>query len=149
MKFLFLILLSALLGFSCVERVFEVQEFVDSGQVCLTDDPFGQGDRVLLEEGDSLEVTVVFRECVSTCGVVEEKSCEVAVDGEVITVTSFARERVEETRNLDCTAICNSFSTTCSGPPLAAGTYEVVHGTSIMELTIPTDPSEPACLEED
>lgn len=108
------------------EIVTEYRTVEDDGHVCVEND-------------EELEVRVNFNACLSgSCDSVEDSGCEIAVDADTVTVTSFLEIKTEYEAGQGCTADCGVVSTECSTDALEDGEYTVVHGDHTMTLTIPS-----------
>jgi len=115
-----LIALGLLLSCDGEDRSF----FDNAGTVCFTSTPT-----------ESVKARVTFPTCLSSsCDRPENTVCGVKlVDGE-IHVGSHA-EVVREGGS--CTDDCGSLNADCESAPIAPGTYRVIYGQAIAELTLP------------
>lgn len=92
---------------------------------------------------------VMINSCVSGCAQDIEASCEIAVTGNALQVTSRGSYTEGTSSGIGCPDVCNFLRATCTTPPLAAGIYTVAHGGESVTLTIPsTTPSAPCVGEE-
>ena len=122
---LFVLLVIGVSGCVEPEMIVDFRTIEDEGHVCLTQD-------------GELEVEVFFNACLSgSCDSVDESGCEIAVDGETITVSSWLTIKTEYEAGQGCTADCGVVSTTCTADALDAGEYELQHGQGSMTVTIP------------
>lgn len=131
--------------FACGERV----SYENEGALCAfasDPDPFFTTTTQDLVAGAPVEMMVVMDSCVSSsCTSDITTGCEVSLDGDRILVTS-AGSYNDDTGSLGgCTDDCRAVFATCSTPPLAAGSYTVVHGADTMQLDIPATLDRAPC----
>ncbi|MEM6927116.1 MAG: hypothetical protein AAF602_09320 [Myxococcota bacterium] len=122
----FLVLACTVVGCETTPEYALVQ-LVDEGELCF------EG------AGETVTVTVTADACLSSsCTRGVGGSCSLASDVAQIFVDS---EIVweEQVGDVDCTDDCGIASVTCTLDGVAAGTYDVVHGTQRTSLTVPVD----------
>ena len=104
---------------------------VDEGEVCLQEQYAhvnGDMDDVRLPSDTPLVISLHIG-CGAVTGAIYEASCEVSVDGDVITVTSTFYHRTEPGALPAPPLACGYFDFECASVgPLEAGRYELVHG---------------------
>jgi hypothetical protein len=116
--------------------------FKDEGKVCVF--PAGSGDPPLFigtepqayEANRIVRIQVAAPVCLSSsCSHDRMAECTAVVDGNVITVSSTASFREEGNT---CTTDCGTLAASCSTTPLAPGTHEIRHGTTTLNLMVPS-----------
>jgi hypothetical protein len=101
-------------------------DFQDDGSVCLK----------LLGDG-TVEATVTFRTCLSSCDRALPSSCGIALDGSTLRFSSHGAS--ERTDGSTCTEVCARLSATCrSSEKVAPGTHLIVHGEDMAIIALGT-----------
>jgi hypothetical protein len=117
----------------------------DTGKLCVYDSPPGAPNELQnFRENAPVFFQITFDDCVSACIRDEVTECSIDWTGEGIFVhSSFSYN--EPPKDEVCIDICETLDAVCESPGLKQGTYEVRHGHSTYELTIPSNNVEP-CL---
>ncbi len=124
-----LLLPLAILPVACDDVV--ETEHVNTGQACVSGSP-----------DQPHEIAVDFQQCLSSsCDELLDASCTVTVEGNTLTIESTATIRSSGT---ECTADCGAVATTCTTPPLAAGTYDVVYDDHMTQLEVTEQQDTPS-----
>ena len=123
-------------------------EYEDEGRICFGDDPW-MGDGSVLHPGETLRLTVVFNDCLSSsCTDFHDTACSIDIDDKTITVTSEGSYTDTTQTSRACTDDCNVSSASCEGPELQEGSYTLHHGDDTYEFVVPPDDEDTAgCLE--
>ncbi|RYZ04891.1 MAG: hypothetical protein EOO73_22210 [Myxococcales bacterium] len=106
------------------------RELVDDGQVCLRLQPSG-----------SVEVDVVFRDCLTSCDVAQPATCAVSKEaGEEAGLRVASRGVVESTGASVCSPGCGALRASCtSTDTFAPGSITVHHGADSAQLLLGTN----------
>ena len=108
----------------------------DLGQACLGPvQAFDTGDVVVLEPGDTPEVTVVLSRCASGSVEWSEESCSVTTEGTDITVSSFAKSVTPNAQTDDC----NWIALECGTVELEEADYTLNYGQGSTTFSVPYD----------
>ena len=127
----------------------ETRHLEDEGEICFGDEYAPGEDRSHLEADEPLVLTVLFSDCVGGCDEAHEGSCSIEESGNTVTVTSQGSYTEQgPPPGGTCTMDCRFYTTTCEGPVLGEGTYELEHGDDIYEFTVPGDGEESRCLDD-
>lgn len=114
--------------------------FENEGMVCLGTDHAFSSPQDRLEADEPFQVLVAAGGCMSSsCSQDLEAQCEVAVDGQDVTITSSASYGDTSHLSDGCTDDCGTLQAICGEITLPEGTYTVTHGAETFELTIPSD----------
>lgn len=143
------ILATAVLGLLMLgcESASNTVTFKDQGKLCVHPgtgadrNPFATPARETYEANRPLDLTVVMPRCLSSsCSHDAKAGCTAVVNGNVIEVTSTGSVREQGDT---CTADCGALVAKCSTTLLAAGTYQIRHGATRLDLTIPSMTATP------
>jgi len=99
-----------------------------------------RGSLCISQEGDELDINVVFEACTSPgCDRSEHARCEATVLGNQIHVTSHVEVVRIDSPGKNCPAICEAPQATCELVLAAPGTYQIGHGDLSGTITLPLD----------
>lgn len=87
------------------------------------------------QDGDDLDVVVVFDDCPPGCGGNTQVECNVQREGSTIDIDATG---YYHKRGGSCAAVCRPLTVTCTIGDLQAGTYTINSGSHSLEVTIPS-----------
>lgn len=122
------------LSVACDDSEPRSKEFENEGSACVV----GTSDAGMQDvvAGRPAHVRVVFSDCESYCAKVTHASCDVHVEGDVISVTASATLE-QERDDSDCPTECRRVEATCRVGSLEEGTYTFKFGDESRSLEVP------------
>jgi hypothetical protein len=143
-----LLLFVPLFALACQSSEAVDHSFKDQGRVCAFPAGTDPGNAFLspttsvaFQADSSATITVMAPTCLSSsCSKDAKAECSVALNGNVLQITSTASFRTEG--NV-CTDDCGALVARCTTPPLPAGTYFLQHGVERIVLMVPSSGPAP------